>query len=245
MNNQNYHKQKVHFTGRLCPELLSNVLKRIVIERGNKIRVLDVGCGDGAVIAAINNHDLMSQVDITGVDNSKIRINNARNILNTKIVYGDALNLPLKSLSYDLVYSLMVMEHLDDDCKFTEELYRVTKHNGSCVVSTVIKKKWAIYLYRKDGHFVCDPTHQKEYTSKDELVKIFKKAGFKKIKFEQRRITFSVLELILRFLISTHLMSPQTARTFFDHNFLLNRLRYKVNFPLLGYFQGWIQCEKL
>lgn len=181
MNLKRYHSNIVQFTGRPCAEQILNALKKIKRSR-KRFKVLDLGCGDGVIMHSLLNQKLVSPNSIIGVDNSNIRIESAKNLIGNgvKIVNGNAINLPFVDHSFDLVYSLMVMEHLKDDSKYAREIYRVLKPKGMTVILTVIKKNWGISWYRKDGKFILDPTHVREYLGKDELITIFKEEGFKK-----------------------------------------------------------------
>lgn len=47
-----------------------------------------------------------------------------------------------------------------------KEMARLLAPKGILLVSSVIKKPWAIYKYRNKGKFTLDPTHEKEYNKK-------------------------------------------------------------------------------
>ena len=71
------------------------------------------------------------------------------------------------------------------------------KKEGFLYVSSVIKKSWAIYKYRNKGKFVLDPTHEREYRSKEEFLNLFKNK-FKLLKLKiypvkrKKIITFTI-----------------------------------------------------
>lgn len=52
----------------------------------------------------------------------------------------DITNIPLENEHFDLIICYHILEHIEDDKKAMEELYRVLKHNGSCVIQTPFKK---------------------------------------------------------------------------------------------------------
>ena len=51
-------------------------------------------------------------------------------------IFGDALNLPIKDNSVDTAFSSQVMEHIAYPQKMVDEIYRVLKPNGICILST-------------------------------------------------------------------------------------------------------------
>ena len=51
-------------------------------------------------------------------------------------IFGDALNLPIKNNSIDTVFSSQVLEHVPDPQKMIDEIYRILKTGGVCILST-------------------------------------------------------------------------------------------------------------
>ena len=54
---------------------------------------------------------------------------------NLKIEQGDIRNINYESNSFDLVTAFDVLEHIDDDVKAFQEIYRITKKNGLIITS--------------------------------------------------------------------------------------------------------------
>ncbi|HLF71897.1 MAG TPA: methyltransferase domain-containing protein [Dehalococcoidia bacterium] len=88
-------------------------------------RVLDIGGYDGF---------LLSQIEAT----EKVSVD-----LDTKPAYGgikycrgDGLSLPFADGSFDAIFALDVLEHVDDEERFVGELMRVLGPNGRIVLST-------------------------------------------------------------------------------------------------------------
>jgi SAM-dependent methyltransferase len=88
-------------------------------------RVLDVGGFDGYVAAKFGAERCVS-VDID-VDPKHKTVDYLR---------GDGLNLPFAAGSFDAVYALDVLEHVDDETQFVSELLRVLKPGGRLVLTT-------------------------------------------------------------------------------------------------------------
>ena len=104
---------------------LKNIVK-IVDNQKDINNILDAACGEGLVIAEINEY--RSNLKIDGFDIAEQSIDYARKILpNNKFFIGDILNIDIADNSYDLVMALEVLEHLNEPIKAIKELARVSK----------------------------------------------------------------------------------------------------------------------
>lgn len=96
---------------------------------GNKS--LEVGCGRGSLSAYFSENGW----DTTLLDISKVVIEKAkeafyRSNLNAKFDVGDCLSLPYADESFDLVFSIGLLEHFEDFNQVILEQSRVLKNNG-------------------------------------------------------------------------------------------------------------------
>ena len=98
-------------------------------------RILEVGCGSGAVIRWLARHTALAN-PLTGVDVNDYLMREARELtqhadLGQHITFehGDAEELPLPSSSFDVTLSFTVMEEVDAD-RMLAELVRVTRPGG-------------------------------------------------------------------------------------------------------------------
>lgn len=102
------------------------------------VKLLDVGCGDGALTYLIAKE----KAEVTGVDNSEVAIRLAREKAgNSKIqfIQASAYKLPCADDEFDAVVSSDVIEHLDDTDTFLNEIKRVTKPGGVVIINTPIR----------------------------------------------------------------------------------------------------------
>ena len=94
-------------------------------------RWLDVGCGTGALCAAIRDHCEPSSV--TGVEPSAGFLAVARERLSDRVVFhqGSATEIPLEDASVDVVVSGLVLNFVSDQDAALAEMVRVTGPGGT------------------------------------------------------------------------------------------------------------------
>ena len=100
-------------------------------------RILDVGCGTGALVEVIAGMTRTSE--IVGVDPAQSFVDYARTRFNDPRVtfqVGDAMQLPLPAASFDQTLSLLVMMFIPEPEKATNEMRRVTRPGGTVSACT-------------------------------------------------------------------------------------------------------------
>ncbi|MFQ5874420.1 MAG: class I SAM-dependent methyltransferase [Dehalococcoidia bacterium] len=96
------------------------------LDTGEGNRVLDIGCGDGAVVRVLSRRGLRAMgVDLKPWDWLK----------GFRHALGDGYRLPFHNESFDAVGSLAVLEHLERPEAFLTEMVRVVKVGGRLVVA--------------------------------------------------------------------------------------------------------------
>ncbi|MFC1662686.1 methyltransferase domain-containing protein [Patescibacteria group bacterium] len=115
------------FVGRkqIFAKLLKNYLPK------SNLNILDLGCGSGNMYSVLSKYG-----KLTGVDNSGEVLAYAQKIGYEKIVKANALDLPLNNNEYDLVVAVDLIEHIDDENKFINEIFRVMKPGGYLFITT-------------------------------------------------------------------------------------------------------------
>ncbi|MBI1978615.1 MAG: class I SAM-dependent methyltransferase [Candidatus Aenigmarchaeota archaeon] len=119
-------------------------------------RVLDVACGTGYGTEYLAKHKAK---EVIGVDNSKDAIAYSKGKYSGKFLVMDATKMQFKDNYFDVVVSFETIEHIKDWGKFIDEIKRITKQNGTVVMSTpnykfeIVKNKYHVSNFKK-GMFI-------------------------------------------------------------------------------------------
>src|SRR5262245_56953763 len=96
----------------------------------SSLRILDVGCGTGANVNAFAR-----LADTVGIDDSieALRFCHERGIQSVTLSHVE--ELPFACGAFDILTSLDVLEHTDDDLRSLREIHRVTKQGGLVLIT--------------------------------------------------------------------------------------------------------------
>ncbi|HUG77379.1 MAG TPA: class I SAM-dependent methyltransferase [Burkholderiales bacterium] len=100
-------------------------------------RILDVGCGTGALAKVVAG--MTRQSEIVGVDPAQSFVDYARTQVEdrrVKFEVGDAMQLPFPTASFDQTLSLLVMMFIPEPEKAATEMRRVTRPGGTVSACT-------------------------------------------------------------------------------------------------------------
>jgi len=222
----------------VIPPMLEDILRKF----GNKkIRVFDIGCGECNVLTQLIKKGI--NADYYGIDISKEKIERAKRITKGKINLSvqDCSNTSFKNNYFDLIICTQVIEHVDDK-GLMKELSRILKRGGFAYITSVRRKKIAIYLYRKNGRFVSDPSHMREYSNKEEFSKLFK--NFAILMYKEKRFKHSLVDLYLRFFIKIKIINPNRVLRIYEKNRFLFLVRNTIRIPLIGFYCNEILVRK-
>lgn len=114
--------------------VLERTIERLGLPAGASI--LDAGCGSGRNMVELAHHG-----SVTGVELSDVSVELARERDSGEVLEGSVMDMPIDDDTFDLVVSLDVIEHLDDDVGALRELRRVTRPGGALLV-TVPAYQW-------------------------------------------------------------------------------------------------------
>jgi SAM-dependent methyltransferase len=116
-------------------EFTEFLVERLKPRPGN--RILDVGCGEGLAEVAIGRLHI-SQVRLIGIDLFLSKVLSARHETtshNQRVAFaaGDACRLPFRAGAFDSIYSVAVLQHVNDPEAAVAEFARVTGDRGRVV----------------------------------------------------------------------------------------------------------------
>lgn len=167
------------YFGRQKVEIIKKEWGGVEVEN-HKIKILDLGCGDGINAAYFKQH--FTQMEYCGIDISEASIAQAKNLecSNIHFTVYDGKNIPYKNESFHIILIACVLHHVPhaQHEKILSECSRVLKKNGILYVfehnpwNPVTRKIVNDCVFDKDAVLV----HRRK------LIKILRQAGFLRIK---------------------------------------------------------------
>jgi 2-polyprenyl-3-methyl-5-hydroxy-6-metoxy-1,4-benzoquinol methylase len=232
-NDLEKHSEKfIQYYGIPIPSLLEKYLKLSKYKS-----IIDCGCGDGVLLYSLMRNGYLKNKVINAIDLSKKRLENVKKLngsVNARVDSAEKLRT-VRDGSIDFFISTQVIEHVDDK-KMLNSIYRVLKKNGTAYVTTVFKKWYGWYFYRRKGKWVLDVTHLREYEREDELLKLIDDKRFIILEMQKHLIWFPVMDFVLRRLSISN-------NKFFVNNIVLQQIR-KISVPIIGYYDWEIVFKK-
>ena len=164
------------------------VLERYLRDVPPGAEILDVGCGNGSLIASFGNRGW----DLSGLDISVSAIEVAKKQFpDIRFFVGDAttdLNSVLGHQEFDVIISTEVIEHVYNPRGLVRNAFALLKPGGMLILSTPYHgylKNLAIALFdRADNHFdpLSDHGHIKFFSTRT-LSTVLWEAGFEDVEF--------------------------------------------------------------
>lgn len=105
-------------------------------------------------------------------------------------------HLPLKTNSQNVVTAMAVIEHLSKPDKAITEVYRILQPGGKCILTTPTpkaKKLLEFLAFKLKLISEKEIKEHKKYYNKDEIQRLLKKAGFKRVQYSTFQYGFNSL----------------------------------------------------
>ena len=178
--------------------MLGEVLKQAT-GRGT-FRILDIGCGTGSFLAKCMANGL--KMEVTGLDLAFNMIQKAtykaqqigNNGSTMSFMVGDAEHLPFKSGHFDMVTCSNSFHHYPNQLQSVQEMRRVLKDNGQLLIVDGHRDDPLGYLIF--DVFVDAIEKHVHHCSRRRFIKIFKEAGFQKVKQRMAGLLVPILATI-------------------------------------------------
>ncbi len=174
---------------------------KFILDNNSFKNLIDIGCGDGALLHRLKSLGYLEKMDVWAVDSSETRLDSVKAISSSIVAVQDDAQFLAKvpDSHFDLIISSQVIEHVFSDQDMIRALSRIAKPNALVYLDTVFKKSYGWYFYRnRHGRFVIDPTHEREYTSEDFLYECIGKNGFRTVHSSKEHIRLSPGNFFLR-----------------------------------------------
>lgn len=244
MKFEDYSRNFLFFHDEAIPELLEEYLPK------KEFSLADLGAGDGVLLAALQHAGRLEKAkSIVAVDLSEDRCDRLRQCTDVTVICSDVTDIPeLESDQFDFIITTQVIEHVDEN-KFLHEIERLLNDNGTAYIASLVSEKgadknymlkygwrygWRFYR-NSEGRCLVDPTHLREYESKEHFVNVIEKAGFQVVASRLSPLRLSVLEFLMRRVI-VPIFKPRDPNGFFMKNKALDYLRKNIKLQPPGYY---------
>jgi SAM-dependent methyltransferase len=204
------------------------------------IRLLDPGCGDGRYLFAYDSAGKLHTRDrVIALDISKEALVLTKGAVPKTIpVQGNALLLPFKENSFDLVLCSMLIEHVPDSI-LLREIRRVLAPAGVLLLITVIRRPYAPFLTRSpEGRLVLARNHLREYKSNQEIIDLVVNHGFITHRVKSYLFRVSLLHRLLMLGLKLKLFDlPLEKRMVVVDSKLKKIIKlFSLQIPIIGYY---------
>lgn len=161
---QFYEVEKKHWWFVARQHIVRDVIdQRLELVRHSK--VLDVGCGTGAILES-----LAGKFDAYGIDNEQLAIEFCKKRGINNLYRGTLETFPSSQDQFDLVTLLDVIEHTDDDLALLCQVHKVLKPGGTVLITVPAFR----FLWGKHD----DINHHKRRYIKSEIERLLVDGGF-------------------------------------------------------------------
>lgn len=149
--------EECHFWFTARNNIICKALTPIISALPAGCRVLEVGCGTGALLSKLNQ--LCRNAEVVGMDLYSEAATLAERRTGCRVIVGDILSPPKLGL-FDIIGAFDVIEHLDDPVIALNRLIKLLKPGGHIVLT--VPAHMSLW-----GHFDEAACHKHRYDEKD------------------------------------------------------------------------------
>lgn len=131
---------------RAARRLRGDLLAADLVQARKGESVLEVGCGTAAHLKSLVEQGASGAA--CDLDTDAIRLLQAEGI-NAVPMQSPSL-LPFPNNSFDWVLAMQVIEHVEEQEAFIDEIYRVLKPGGTCIIATPNSGSWSQKLFGRN-----------------------------------------------------------------------------------------------
>jgi dTDP-4-dehydrorhamnose reductase len=133
--NRNFYKnyfeiEKSHWLMKVRRSIVVDNLDKFLNKESNEVKILDFGCGSGYFVGELQKRGYKSFG--TDISEEAIKFGELKGIKNLSIQDSHKLNYP--DNNFDVVISMDVLEHLEDESWAIKEVERILKPGGEFII---------------------------------------------------------------------------------------------------------------
>ncbi|MDO5520576.1 MAG: class I SAM-dependent methyltransferase [bacterium] len=168
------------FDGRYVRHMYPELVERI-LEQNPKC-VLDLGCGNGNVLAELISH---KEIALYGADLSNNMIEEAkRRVPNGSFCVANAEKLPYEDNTFDVIVCNASFHHYTNPVRVVEEMKRVLKKDGTLILGDPTAPS-SLYLKVLNWTLKWMKSGDYHIYSKKEIIGLLSRKSFKVTKFKK------------------------------------------------------------
>jgi len=151
------------------------------------IKLLDVGCSNGAFIASAKKTGVMCEGVEPAEEAAKAAIK-----AGLKVHAGYLEQIGLSEKSFDVISLFEVIEHLKDPVSLLTECNRLLKDDGIMVIRTANTDSWTVRLIKGKWHYFDINKHggHVSFFCRHSMKELATKTGFDMVRFDTHSVTF-------------------------------------------------------
>ncbi len=186
------------------------IYKWINVDKYNN--VLDFGAGNGEYCNRIDEKRICA-VELDDQLRSNLKCKSYANLDE------------LQNKSFDLIYSLNVLEHIEDDLSILQKLTNKLQNKGTIKILVPAKMELYSEMDRKVGHF-------RRYEKK-ELIKLIENANLELVEYRYFDFIGYILSLLYKFIDNSGEINPTSLIVYDKFLFPISMLIDKITFGKL------------